>query len=143
MNERYYSVGEVAERLGLHVRTVRNYVRDGRLRAVRVGKQYRITAADLEAFTGGPVPASVRESAGRERRAEASSVVEIDAVGPETAGRLSTLLTAAVNGPPGDRPPIRIQTAYDEERARLKVVILGGLGDTTRLLSYIEGILAS
>ncbi|WP_141724717.1 helix-turn-helix domain-containing protein, partial [Streptomyces niveus] len=49
-----YSVGEVAERLGLHVRTVRNYVRDGRLKAVRIGKQYRISRADFEALTSTP-----------------------------------------------------------------------------------------
>jgi excisionase family DNA binding protein len=49
------SVEQVAEILKLHVRTVRNYVRDGRLRATRIGKQYRIALSDLEAFTGGPV----------------------------------------------------------------------------------------
>jgi hypothetical protein len=35
------------------VKTVRNYVRDGRLKAVRIGKQYRIAREDLEAFMGG------------------------------------------------------------------------------------------
>jgi excisionase family DNA binding protein len=30
----------------LHVRTVRKYVRDGRLKAVRIGKQYRIARDD-------------------------------------------------------------------------------------------------
>ncbi|MGW1655980.1 helix-turn-helix domain-containing protein [Streptomyces atratus] len=38
--------------LGLHVRTVRGCVRDGRLKATRVGRQRRITREDLEAFTG-------------------------------------------------------------------------------------------
>jgi excisionase family DNA binding protein len=47
-----YSVEQVADRLGLHVRTVRNYVREGRLKAVRIGKQYRIAADDLAAMTG-------------------------------------------------------------------------------------------
>jgi excisionase family DNA binding protein len=60
MNEELFSVEQVADRLGLHVRTVRAYVRDGRLKAVRIGKQYRIARADLEALTGGPVPPSPR-----------------------------------------------------------------------------------
>ncbi|MEW2439811.1 helix-turn-helix domain-containing protein, partial [Streptomyces caniferus] len=55
MTDSLYSVEQVAERLGLHVRTIRNYVRDGRLPAVRIGKQYRIAHEDLEAFTGRPV----------------------------------------------------------------------------------------
>ena len=39
MSQELYSVEQVAEHLGLHVRTVRNYVRDGRLKAVRIGKR--------------------------------------------------------------------------------------------------------
>ena len=55
MADDLYSVEQVAELLGLHVRTVRNYVRDGRLKAVRIGKQYRISRANLEELTGGGV----------------------------------------------------------------------------------------
>lgn len=58
MPQQYYSVDQVAELLDLHVRTVRGYVRDGRLKATRIGKQYRIAREDLEAFTGRPAPSS-------------------------------------------------------------------------------------
>ena len=44
------SVEQVAEILKLHVRTVRNYVRSGSLKATRIGKQYRIALGDLEAL---------------------------------------------------------------------------------------------
>ncbi|MEF3112199.1 helix-turn-helix domain-containing protein [Streptomyces chrestomyceticus] len=143
MNDRFYSVDQVAELLGLHVRTVRSYVRDGRLAAVRIGKQYRIAHEDLEAFTGRPVPAAPEEPAGQRRHSEVTSVVEIDAVDARTADRLSTLLTsAAAHRGPDDRP-LRIETAYDPERARMKVVILGGLADTARLFDYMEGVLDS
>lgn len=143
MNDHLYSVEQVAERLGLHARTVRNYVRDGRLPAVRIGKQYRIAHADLEAFTGRPVPEPLGESTRRGRHTEVSSIVEIDAVGAETAHRLTTLLTsaAATRGPGGS--PLRIETVYDTERARMKVVVIGSLGDTARLFDYMEGVLAS
>jgi excisionase family DNA binding protein len=130
------SAEQVAERLGLHVRTVRNYVRDGRLKAVRIGKQYRITRADLAAFTGGGVPSSVAETAGRVRQAEASSVVQIDAVDRRTADRLSTLLTTSASGRVSGQQ-LRIQTIYDEERAGMKVIVIGGLGDTAEVLRLI------
>ena len=58
-SEQFYSVEQVASQLGLHVRTVRNYVRDGRLKGVRIGKQYRIARADLDALTGHRAPAPV------------------------------------------------------------------------------------
>jgi len=139
VTKQLYSTEEVAEQLGLHVRTVRGYVRDGRLRAVRVGKQYRITREDLEAFVGSPVvdPPEV----GRHRHVDVSSIVEIDAVSQETAHRITTLLTAMRTY--ANDQPLRIQTAYDEERARMKVVILGGLADTRQLLEYLQVVLES
>lgn len=39
--------------------------------------------------------------------------------------------------------PLRVQTVYDEERARLKVIVLGGLADTRQLLEYLEAVLDS
>ncbi|BCJ75576.1 MerR family transcriptional regulator [Catellatospora sp. IY07-71] len=136
-----YSVEQVAERLGLHVKTVRNYVRDGRLRAVRIGKQYRIAAEDLAALTGGPVPAAPREDARRTRHVEVSTVVAVDAVSRHDADRVTTLVTAAISGPRDGGEPIRVQAAYDEERARLRVMLLGGPQDTAELLRLIDAIL--
>jgi excisionase family DNA binding protein len=129
-----YSVEQVAERLGLHVRTVRNYIRDGRLNAVRIGKQYRIARTDLAALTGGPVPESPRASAGRVRRVESSSVVEVDAVGRATADRLSNTVMAAASG-------LRVQTIYDEERAHLKVVLFGDPAATAAMLQIVHTVL--
>jgi excisionase family DNA binding protein len=139
VTKQLYSAEEVAEQLGLHVRTVRGYLRDGRLRAVRIGKQYRITRADLEAFVGAPVedPSEV----GRHRHVDVSSIVEIDAVSPETAHRVSTLLTA-MRTHPADQP-LRVETHYDEGRARMKIIVLGGLADTRQLLEYLQAVLES
>jgi hypothetical protein len=116
------------------VRTIRNYVRDGRLKAVRIGKQYRIARSDLEALTGGPVPESPRAGAGRIRRVEVSSVVEIDAVGRATADRVSNTVIAAAAG-------LRIQTIYDEERAHLKIVIFGDPATTAAMLHIVHTLL--
>ncbi|MER6304766.1 helix-turn-helix domain-containing protein [Streptomyces sp. NPDC001739] len=149
MPDRFYSVEQVAEHLGLHVRTIRNYVRDGRLHAVRIGKQYRIAHEDLEAFTGRPAPAPQGDAAGRrpqeqqQQHTEVSSIVEIDAITPETADRLTSLLMSlATNRGPG-HAPLRIETAYDKGRARMKVIVLGGLADTARIFDYMEGVLAT
>jgi len=131
--EQLYSVDQVAGLLGLHVKTVRTYVRDGRLRAVRVGKQYRIAREDLEAFTGRPLPASAR----RARHVEASSIVQIDAISPENMSRLSTMVTSLAGSSAHD-VPLRVEAAYDLERASLKIIVLGGLAETANLLKIIE-----
>jgi len=46
----YLSTREIAEKLGVHLRTVGNWIRKGELPAVRVGGQYRVAKQDFEAF---------------------------------------------------------------------------------------------
>jgi excisionase family DNA binding protein len=136
-----YSVGEVAELLGLHVRTVRNYVRDGRLKAVRIGKQYRISKEDLATLTGRPADDTAPGPAPAPGHVEVSSIVQIDALGPDAAHRLSTFVTASAQSPRDTPEPLRIQTVYDKERTRMKIVILGGAAATADLLHMIDGLL--
>jgi excisionase family DNA binding protein len=125
--------------LGLHVRTVRGYVRDGRLKATRVGRQYRITREALEAFTGGPAPAAAR----RTRHSEVSGIVQVDAIGREEATRLSNTIVAVAQSrrgeAAGDR--LRVETVYDEERGTLKIIVLGGLAVVADLLKVIDALL--
>ena len=140
MSKDAYSVEQVAALLGLHVKTVRNYVRDGRLKAVRIGKQYRIARADLEALTGQSIAALAGPPVRRVRHVEVASVVDIDAIDKDTAYRITTFVTAAVQGRPAGDAPVHIETVYDEERARLKVIIAGGIETTQALLGAIRGL---
>ncbi|MEU8510714.1 helix-turn-helix domain-containing protein [Kitasatospora sp. NPDC048722] len=130
----YYSVEQVAELLGLHVRTVRGYIRDGRLAATRIGKQYRIARADLEALTGSPV---VAESTGG-RGAEVSSVVRIEDIDRARADRLTTTVLAAIAGPREGGRPLHVETVLDEEAQTLRLVILGDPADTAALLTIVH-----
>ncbi|MFC4128340.1 helix-turn-helix domain-containing protein [Nocardia rhizosphaerae] len=140
MTDRLYSVEQVAELLGLHVRTVRSYVRDGKLPAARIGKQYRIAHDDLEAFTGLPITAPTSPT--HAAHADVSCIVDLDGIDRATADRITTLLTAsaATRGPGRS---VRVHTGYDPDRARLEVVLLGGLVETARLLEYMDGVLTS
>ena len=45
-----YTAEEVAETLQVTLRTVYNYIRDGRLKAVKLGKYWRVTEKQLEDF---------------------------------------------------------------------------------------------
>jgi len=133
-----YSIEQVADVLGLHVRTVRNYVREGKLKAVRIGKQYRIAREDLEAMTGRPTAVLDRDSVPRQRHVEVSSIVEIDAIGQEQAMRLANMLPAAAKSRPEGDAPLRVETIYNEERARLKVILTGSIASCTALLQAIN-----
>lgn len=141
MGKDMYSVDEVADQLKLHVRTVRGYIRTGRLRAVRIGKQYRIARADLDALTRASGPAPAQTGAGP--AVEVSSIVQIDGVDRAAADRLATFVLAGANTDPGPGAshPLRVQTVYDEERNRMKIVILGATADTADLLRLIDAVL--
>ncbi|GAA3758604.1 helix-turn-helix domain-containing protein [Plantactinospora mayteni] len=132
-----YSVEQVADRLGLHVRTVRGYIRSGRLRAVRIGKQYRIARADLDALTGGAGPARP----GSPASVEVSSIVQVDGIDRSGADRLGTLLLAGANTNHDPGRPLRVQTVHDEERGRMKIVILGDAAATAELLHLLDAVL--
>lgn len=45
-----FTLNEVAELLGCHVETLRREIRSGRLRAAKIGKDYRVSKTDLEEY---------------------------------------------------------------------------------------------
>lgn len=138
MSPELLRVDEVAERLKLHVRTVRNFVRDGRLKAVRIGKQYRIAREDVEAMTGTRLTPAAPDTAGRSRHIEVTSVAQVEAIGPEEAMRLTNYLVAASNGRTERSEPLQVQTMYDEKRGSLKVILAGGAAATARMLELLS-----
>ncbi|HEY4210313.1 MAG TPA: helix-turn-helix domain-containing protein [Steroidobacteraceae bacterium] len=125
MSRDLLSVQEVARILHLHVRTVRAYVREGRLKAVRIGKQYRIERADVETLMGRPVPPEIEEIR-RTRYVEGSTIVQIDVVTPDEANYITNMLMSAAKGPREDAATLKVETIYDPERARLKIIVLAG-----------------
>jgi excisionase family DNA binding protein len=141
MIQELYSVEQVAARLGLHVRTVRNYVRDGRLKAVRIGKQYRIAREHLEALTGHPEAVPVMEGGLPRLHVEVSSIVQIEVISFDAASRVTNALMAATKGRPEAHEPLRVDTIYDQERARLKVILTGSIATTASLLKFITACL--
>ena len=139
MSQDFFTIDQVAERLNLHVKTVRQFVRDGRLKGVRLGKQYRIAREDLEAFTGQPLPRPT--PVGRTRSVEVSTIVRIEAVSPELAGRLTTLLVSSLTGREAREPRIGLDTVYDETRATLKVIVTADLGATMGVMRLLSAFL--
>lgn len=140
----FYSVEQVAAQLGLHVRTVRNYVRDGRLKGVRIGKQYRIARADLDALTGhGATVAQAVASDTTRRHVEVSSIIQIEGIDFAAASRVTSALMAAARGRSEDDGPLRIDTLHDPERARLKVILIGSIATAAPLLKFINALLES
>lgn len=54
--EEFYTVNQAAIALKVHSLTVRRYIKEGKLKAVRVGGNVRIALNDLRAFTQDFIP---------------------------------------------------------------------------------------
>ena len=150
---RFLSAEEVADELGLHVRTIRAYIRDGRLRAARVGKQYRITRADLAAFVAGAgntgdgstdaqtarQPLREANVTGANVTEHSTVVVDLDNLEPGDWDRIATVLTAAVGGR-DRRQPLRLTTAPGPDGRTLKVIAQGSISDTADVLILLRDL---
>jgi len=139
MTSSLYSAEQVAEMLNLHVKTVRRYVRDGRLKAKRIGKEYRITRADLEAFAGEVRPAE--KEVPRTRHVIASSIVDVDAISPRESDRVTTMIMASLNARRGEGDFPRVDSIYYPEQGRLRVTITASLVLTCELIQMIDVLL--
>ena len=140
MQKDLYSITEVAELLGLHVKTVRNYVRDGRLNSTRIGKQYRISRTDLENFTGTSI--SPTSTLRVPRALEVSSTVQIESINPTDSSRISNALVAAAKGNQEEQP-LRVDALYYPDKDRLKVFITGSVDATTVILKMVKHLAAA
>lgn len=132
---------EVGQRLDLHVKTVLRYIREGRLKAVRIGKEYRITADALRELAGSDLP--IATPVVRTRHVLASCIVDVDAISPDESRRVTTMVMAALNAPQGEAEAPRVDTIYYEERARLRITITASPALVCDLLRMIDTLLGS
>jgi excisionase family DNA binding protein len=138
MSTHLFTVNQVAEFLNLHVKTVRRYVRTGHLKAKRIGKEYRVTRADLEAFSGSTHKAP--DTVSRMRQVIASSIVDIDAISPEDSQRITTLIMAGLNARKGEGDFPRVDSVYYPERGQLRIMITASPALTCELLQTIAAL---
>ncbi|HNX15720.1 MAG TPA: helix-turn-helix domain-containing protein, partial [Oscillospiraceae bacterium] len=96
MPETYYTVDKISEMLSFHPKTIQRYIREGKLRANKVGKSWRVTGHDLSVFLEQNRPEKETEEP-LELRVEVSAVIDMDVFDPEEATRISNLLNGAVN----------------------------------------------
>jgi excisionase family DNA binding protein len=148
MSEEVYTVEQFAERLKLHPKTVLRFIKDGRLRAVKVGKSYRILRTEMEATMSGFSMEDYRgaveayRGALEKRRgrsgARVTSIVDLDGIAPDTAQRMARTLSAARMGQETPADAMTIEVIYDPPRRHLKVLIVGSPGDTAAMLKMVE-----
>jgi excisionase family DNA binding protein len=137
-SKQLYNVEEVAGRLNLHVKTVRRFIRNGRLPAKRVGREYRVTQRALDEFAGTARPEE--RPVPQTRQVIVSSIVDVDAISPEDGQRITTLIMAGLNARRGEPDFPRVDSLYDTARGRLRIMITAGPDLTSDLVRTIGAL---
>ena len=129
----FCTVEYAAGLLNLHAKTVLRAIRQGRLRATKLGKSYRILRQDLDVFAGVPTRAEIPATAAR-----ATAIVDVPGASSEFASRLMTLVPAALNTREAGAQPVQADVVYDPEHGSLKVIVVASPADAGTLLRLVQ-----
>ncbi|MBB5393814.1 MULTISPECIES: helix-turn-helix domain-containing protein [unclassified Herbaspirillum] len=139
MHGNTYTVEEVARQLKLHVKTVLRHIKEGRLRASKIGKSYRISGPDLNDFAGLAAPVASQG----EIVARTTSIVEVPGISAEFASRIATNLQALLISRRGHGQPMHLDTAYNPLESHLKIILVASPREAASVLEAIDSFLGS
>lgn len=154
MENKFYTVDQIAEILGMHHKTIRKFITEGKLRANKVGKQWRISGHDLSNFMENnnvkvinktevdneKIEFSTSEIDINEKvnKINISTVVDINEVNMDEYRRISNMLLAVLNSKDSKLNNSTINMKYYQKENNLKVMLWGDLEFTKEMLDFIS-----
>ena len=154
MQEKFYTIDQIAEILGMHHKTIRKFITEGKLRANKVGKQWRISGHDLSLFMEDN-NVNVRNKNKSESESiefstnnididnkvskiSISTVIDIDEVDMDEYRRISNMLLAVMNTKDSKMSNSTINMKHYKEDRNLKVMLWGDVEFTKEMLDFIS-----
>lgn len=154
MENQFYTIDKIAEILGMHHKTIRKFITEGKLAASKVGKQWRISGHDLSLFMEKNnvnindkkiseesnidfvTIGEVKENA--KQKINVSTVMDINDVDKEEYFRISNTLIAVMNCKDPKMGKSTINMKYDEKENRLRVLLWGNVRFIEEMLNSIS-----
>jgi excisionase family DNA binding protein len=150
-----FTVDQVAARLDLHPKTVRRFIREGKLKACKIGKQWRINERDLRDLLGdhqtaGPeadedkaveVPIN-RECETANLKIQVSAVVDIWVADTEEAVRISNTLFAVMNCKDPSYGDSRCNHIFYKDESKARYLLWGSprfIGNILECIAVVAG----
>lgn len=139
MEERYFTVEQIAQLLNIHPKTIQRYIREGRLRASKIGKSWRVTGHDLSRFTveNNNLPTEKRLD-DPDERCKASTVIDIKVYDRDEADRIVNSLTAAMNVKPAEYGKTSMTAQYLDMDSTVRIALWGNIRFMSAVLSMLE-----
>ena len=131
MQKDYYTVDQVAAMLAMHPKTIQRYIREGKLRAAKVGKSWRITGHDLSVFTEGEKLTWEDGGSKTSREVPVSEKIKISAVmdvevrDMEEAMRISNMLNAVLNVKPPEYAASTMHVQFLGSERKIRIMLWG------------------
>jgi len=142
MKEAYYTVDQIADILKIHPKTVQKYIREGKLKANKVGKSWRVPGHDLSIFAegnGGNIAMPVEECKSKgKNEIKVSAVIDIPVLNADASVRIANTLTAAMNSKPAEYAGSSLRTQFLMPESVIRVMIWGSLEFAKIMMDYIE-----
>ena len=155
MDEKFYTIDQIAEILGMHHKTIRRFITEGKLRANKVGKQWRISGHDLSLFMednnvnlrsknenhSENIEFSTDDiTSNKDKKINISSVIDINEVDSDEYRRISNTLLALMNTKDSKMSNSTINIKWYQKERNLKVMLWGDIEFTKEMLEFITTI---
>jgi len=144
MYEKYYSVDQIAALLKMHPKTIQRYIRECRLKANKLGKNWRVSGHDLSVFLEGSPPAvdtgSAQDTKFSWEEAVVSAVIDIPGLEREQGMRIVSTLTAVLNAKPPEYGRSTLHTQYIEPDGLLRIMLWGNIFFMEAMMSCLSGL---
>ncbi len=123
----YYTVEQISNMLDIHPKTIQRYIREGKLRAAKNGKGWRISGHDMSVFTESDSYRPSDTENRPKRTITASAVIDIVTERKDEAIRIMNTLTASLNAKPSEYGQSSMQSQYIERENMVRITLWGGI----------------
>jgi excisionase family DNA binding protein len=124
-----YTVQELAKILSLHPKTVQRFIREGKIKATKIGREWRVRKEDLRDFAHSELSAMPEdEPAASTRladRVQVTAVIELDEGHSSEVSRISNSLIAVLNNKDPRFGAARYDLVYHPEVRKARFVLHG------------------
>ncbi len=123
-----YTVAQLSEFLDLHPKTVRRFIREGKIKATRIGREWRVSKEELRQYAHGELANTPDEpwpTTPLSSRVQVSAVIELSEGHSDEVSRISNSLIAALNNKDPSWGASRYDLLYHPETRKARFVLNG------------------